>query len=316
MDEGQTPRSVSGETRAFEPDGASDRRIVVVTGLSGAGKSTALKAFEDAGYYCIDNLPPKVIPEVLATASQPHGESEMLGDVVVAMDIRGLRYFGAEIRESLELVEGEAGWEPQVIFVEADDPTLVRRYKESRRPHPAARDGDVISAIQRERTDLATLRERADVVVDTSGLSAAELRLRFGELAGSEPSLGRLTVSVISFGFKHGAPLDVDTLFDVRFLPNPHYDPELRPLTGHDPPVREAVLGSEDCEEFLQMTRGMLEFLIPRYAAEGKTYLTIGIGCTGGRHRSVAIAEELASRLGQAPEVNPFVRHRDLARPA
>lgn len=296
--------------------GTSGRRIVVVTGLSGAGKSTALKAFEDAGYYCIDNLPPKVIPEVLATASQPHGQAEALGDVVVAMDIRGLRYFGAEIRESLEVVEGEAGWEPQVVFIEADDPTLVRRYKESRRPHPAARDGDMISAIQRERTDLAALRERADVIVNTSGLSAAELRLRFGELAGSESSLGRLTVSVISFGFKHGVPLDVDMLLDVRFLPNPHYDPELRPLTGYDAPVRDAVLGSDDCEEFLERARGMLEFLIPRYTSEGKTYLTIGIGCTGGRHRSVAISEELARRLGQLPEVNPFVRHRDLERHA
>lgn len=314
MGEGWKPRGSPDVARVSADGEVSGRRIVVVTGLSGAGKSTALKAFEDAGYYCIDNLPPKVIPDVLATARQPHEGAEILGDVVVAMDIRGLRYFGAEIRESLEVVEGEPGWEPQVIFVEADDPTLVRRYKESRRPHPAARDGDMLSAIRGERGDLAALRERADVVVDTSGLSAAELRLRFGELAGSESSLGRLTVSVISFGFKHGAPLDVDMMLDVRFLPNPHYDPELRPLTGHDAPVRDAVLGSEDCEEFLERARGMLEFLIPRYTDEGKTYFTIGIGCTGGRHRSVAIAEELARRLGEAPEINPFVRHRDLER--
>lgn len=314
MGEGWKPRGSPDVARVSADGEVSGRRIVVVTGLSGAGKSTALKAFEDAGYYCIDNLPPKVIPDVLATARQPHEGAEILGDVVVAMDIRGLRYFGAEIRESLEVVEGEPGWEPQVIFVEADDPTLVRRYKESRRPHPAARDGDMLSAIRGERGDLAALRERADVVVDTSGLSAAELRLRFGELAGSESSLGRLTVSVISFGFKHGVPLDVDMMLDVRFLPNPHYDPELRPLTGHDAPVRDAVLGSEDCEEFLERARGMLEFLIPRYTDEGKTYFTIGIGCTGGRHRSVAIAEELARRLGEAPEINPFVRHRDLER--
>lgn len=312
MGEWRSSGSSPDDTRVPAIAEASGRRIIVVTGLSGAGKSTALKAFEDAGYYCIDNLPPKVIPEVLATASRPHGEAEAVGDVVVAMDIRGLRYFGAEIRESLELVENEAGWEPQVVFIEADDPTLVRRYKESRRPHPAARDGDVISAIRREREDLSALRERADVVVDTSGLSAAGLRLRFGELAGSEASLGRLTVSVISFGFKYGAPLDVDMLLDVRFLPNPHYDPELRPLTGHDTPVRDAVLGSEGCEEFLERARGLLEFLIPRYTAEGKTYLTIGIGCTGGRHRSIAIAEELARRLSATPEVSPFVRHRDL----
>lgn len=315
MDEIQNPPGGSEAARGSGDGKVSERRIVVVTGLSGAGKSTALKAFEDAGYYCIDNLPPKVIPDVLETASQPHGEAEILGDVVVAMDIRGLRYFGKEIRDSLEVVEGEPGWNPRVIFVEADDSTLVRRYKESRRPHPASRDGDVLSAIQKERGDLADLRARADVVVDTSGLSAAELRLRFGALAGSESSLGRLTVSVISFGFKHGVPLDVDMLLDVRFLPNPHYDPELRPLTGHDAPVREAVLGSEDCEEFLERSRGLVEFLIPRYTAEGKSYFTIGIGCTGGRHRSVTIADELARRLGEAPEVNPFVRHRDLERP-
>jgi UPF0042 nucleotide-binding protein len=315
VDEIQNPPGGSEAARGSGHGKVSERRIVVVTGLSGAGKSTALKAFEDAGYYCIDNLPPKVIPDVLETASQPHGEAERLGDVVVAMDIRGLRYFGKEIRDSLKVVEGEPGWNPRVIFVEADDSTLVRRYKESRRPHPAARDGDMLSAIQQERGDLADLRDRADIVVDTSGLSAAELRLRFGALAGSESFLGRLTVSVISFGFKHGVPLDVDMLLDVRFLPNPHYDPELRPLTGHDAPVREAVLGSEDCEEFLERSRGLVEFLIPRYTAEGKSYFTIGIGCTGGRHRSVTIAGELARRLGEAPEVNPFVRHRDLERP-
>jgi UPF0042 nucleotide-binding protein len=233
------------------------------------------------------------------------------------MDIRGLRHFGGEIRESLDLVEREAAWEPQLIFVEADDQTLVRRYKESRRPHPAAREGDLLSAIQKERGDLAALRDRADVVVDTSGLSAAELRLRFGELAGSESSLGRLTVSVMSFGFKHGSPLDADMMLDVRFLPNPHYDPVLRPLTGRDVPVRDAVLDSEGCEEFLLRTCGLLEFLIPRYIAEGKSYFTIGIGCTGGRHRSVTIAAELARRLGESSgiqQIQPFVRHRDLER--
>ena len=235
-----------------------------------------------------------------------------MGDVVVAMDSRGLRYFGEEIRDSLEVVEAAEGWEPQVVFIEADEPTLVRRYKESRRPHPASKDGDVPSAIRREREDLLALRAMADVVVDTSGLSAAELRLRFGELAGSQASQGRLTASVISFGFKHGVPLDVDMMLDVRFLPNPHYDPELKPLTGYDAPVMEAVLGTEDCEEFIERTRGMLEFLLPRYVAEGKTYFTLGIGCTGGRHRSVAIAEELARRIGDVSGVRPFIRHRDL----
>src|SRR5918995_1657461 len=221
------------------------RRIVIITGLSGAGKSNALQAFEDAGYFCIDNLPPRMIPAVMETAAQGNGGPD---GVVVVMDIRGRRYFGGELERSLENVE-ESDWERRILFVESDDRTLVRRY----------------------------------------------------------------TVSLISFGFKHGTPLDVDTIFDVRFMPNPHYDPELRPLTGHDAPVREAVLGQDDAREFLEKASDMLSFLIPRYAAEGKTYFTLGVGCTGGRHRSVVIVEELAWRLRRSNgEVDLFVRHRDL----
>ena len=283
------------------------RRIVIITGLSGAGKSNALQAFEDAGYFCIDNLPPRMIPAVMETAAQGNGGPD---GVVVVMDIRGRRYFGGELERSLENVE-ESDWERRILFVESDDRTLVRRYKESRRPHPAARNGDVLEAIRAERGDLAILRVMADLVVDTSGYSALDARLRFKRLAESFSS--RLTVSLISFGFKHGTPLDVDTIFDVRFMPNPHYDPELRPLTGHDAPVREAVLGQDDAREFLEKASGMLSFLIPRYAAEGKTYFTLGVGCTGGRHRSVVIVEDLAGRLRRSNgEVDLFVRHRDL----
>ena len=286
------------------------RRIVIITGLSGAGKSNALQAFEDAGYFCIDNLPPRMIPAVMETTAQGDGGPD---GVVVVVDMRGRRYFGEELERSLEAVEREKGWEHSILFIDSDDPTLVRRYKESRRPHPAARDGDVLEAIRRERRDLATLREMADLVVDTSGYSALDTRLRFKKLAESFSS--RMTVSLISFGFKHGTPLDVDTLLDVRFLPNPHYDPELRPLTGHDAPVREAVLGSDDCEEFLKKTIDFFSFLIPRYAAEGKTYFTVGIGCTGGRHRSVAITEDLAKRLRQQDAgIDLFIRHRDVDR--
>jgi len=292
------------------------RRIVVITGLSGAGKSSALRAFEDAGYYCIDNLPPRMIPNVLQLASD--GGDVSVGDspgVVVVVDIRGRRYFGEGIEEGLgRLLSSEDGWEAQVIFMEADDPTLVRRYKESRRPHPAAKNGDVLAAIRDERRDLSGLREVADVVVDTSRMTPREARERFAKLVQSHE--GRLSVSLISFGFKHGAPLDVDMLLDVRFLPNPHYDPVLRPMTGHDEPVREAVLGQADTKEFLERLEGLLAFLLPRYAAEGKTYFTIGIGCTGGRHRSVAIVEELARHLRkegiESPEMDLFVRHRDV----
>jgi UPF0042 nucleotide-binding protein len=294
--------------RTVETPVADKRRIIIVTGLSGAGKSNALQAFEDAGYFCIDNLPPRMIPAVMETTAHGNGGPD---GVVVVMDIRGRRYFGQELERSLEAVEREDGWEHRILFIESDDPTLVRRYKESRRPHPAARDGDVLEAIRAERRDLAALREKADLVVDTSGYSALDVRLRFKKLAESFSS--RLTVSLISFGFKHGAPLDVDTLFDVRFLPNPHYDPELRPLTGHDGPVREAVLGQDDAQEFLKKAGELLSFLIPRYAAEGKTYFTVGVGCTGGRHRSIVLVEELASRLRREDaEIDLFVRHRDL----
>ncbi|WP_143527417.1 RNase adapter RapZ [Rubrobacter xylanophilus] len=289
---------------------AERRQIVIITGLSGAGKSNALRAFEDAGYFCIDNLPPRMIPQVMEMSAGSPGGPE---GVVVVADIRGRRYFGGELERVIGEVEAAEGWEKRLLFLEADDATLIRRYKESRRPHPAARGGDVLEAIRSERRDLAPLRERADVVVDTSGYSALDVRLRFKRLA--ESLSGRLTVSLISFGFKHGAPLDVDTLFDVRFLPNPHYDPSLRPLTGRDRPVREAVLGHPDAREFVERVCGLLSFLIPRYAAEGKTYFTVGIGCTGGRHRSVAIAEELARRLGSGRdgvEVDLYVRHRDL----
>ncbi len=299
-----------GERAPQEADSPAKgkRRVVIITGLSGAGKSNALQAFEDAGYFCIDNLPPRMIPAVMETTAQGNGGPD---GVVVVMDIRGRRYFGEELERNLEAVEREEGWEHRILFIDSDDPTLIRRYKESRRPHPAARDGDVLEAIRRERRDLANVRAMADLVVDTSGYSALDVRLHFKKLAESFSS--RMTVSLISFGFKHGTPLDVDTLLDVRFLPNPHYDPELRPLTGHDGPVREAVLGSEDCQEFLTRAGELLSFLIPRYAAEGKTYFTLGIGCTGGRHRSVAITEELARRLReQDTEIELFIRHRDL----
>jgi RNase adapter protein RapZ len=294
--------------RAADSPVAEKRRIVIITGLSGAGKSNALQAFEDAGYFCIDNLPPRMIPAAMQTAVQGNGGPD---GMVVVVDIRGRRYFGEELERSLEAVEEESGWESRILFIESDDRTLVRRYKESRRPHPAAKNGDVLQAIRDERRLLANLREKADLVVDTSGYSALDARLRFKKLAESFSS--RLTVSLISFGFKHGTPLDVDTIFDVRFLPNPHYDPELRPLTGHDAPVRDAVLGQDDARVFVEKVSELLSFLIPRYAAEGKTYFTLGVGCTGGRHRSVVIVEELAKRLRQAGgDTDFFVRHRDL----
>jgi UPF0042 nucleotide-binding protein len=307
--EGFVVSDASSLTHQSEPQNKKRKRLVVITGLSGAGKTSALKAFEDAGYYCIDNLPPSMIPDVLALAP-----SEDVAGMVVVMDIRGRRYLGEEIEKGLGLLRSEsASWEPQIIFIEADDGTLITRYKETRRPHPAATDGDVLSAITAERRELSSLRDMADTIVDTSGLSAAEVKERFARLVGG---VNRLSVNLISFGFKYGTPLDVDMLLDVRFLPNPHYDPELRPLTGRDEPVRNAVLGQSDTKEFLARVRDLLVFLIPRYVAEGKTYFTLGIGCTGGRHRSVSIVEDLARYLVEegvnGPEIELFVRHRDL----
>ncbi len=293
------------ETSGFQVSGG--RTLVIITGLSGAGKTNALRAFEDAGYFCVDNLPPGMIPAfVEAVGRRPQGP----GRVALVADIRGRQYFGEELENVLENTDFASGWERRVMFLEADEPTLVGRYKESRRPHPAAKDGDVLAAIKSERRDLQGLREIADVVVDTTSLSSREIRERFVGLARS--STGMLSVSISSFGFKYGVPLDVDMLLDARFLPNPHYDPELRPLTGHDEPVREAVLASEDAREFIERVRDLLEFLIPRYASEGKTYFTLGIGCTGGRHRSVVIVEEIARSLRERPGINLFVRHRDL----
>ncbi|MGH3089490.1 MAG: RNase adapter RapZ [Rubrobacteraceae bacterium] len=293
-------------SQTVEPSLSGERRIVIITGLSGAGKSNALKAFEDAGYFCIDNLPPRMIPAVMEPSGSGGPE-----DIVVVMDIRGRRYFGEELEKSLEVIESDDGWEKRIIFIDSDESTLVRRYKESRRPHPNARDGDVLEGIRAERRELSSLRERADLIVDTSGYSALDTRLRFKKLA--ESLTDRLTVSLISFGFKHGAPLDVDMLLDARFLSNPYYDPDLRPLTGHDEPVRDAVLGQPDARDFLDKASDLLSFLLPRYAAEGKTYFTVGVGCTGGRHRSVAIVEELASRLRESgADADLFVRHRDL----
>lgn len=269
-----------------------------------------MRAFEDAGYYCIDNLPPQMMPNA---SEMSRDGMDGIEQVVVVMDMRGRQYFGHEIEDSLSSLEDSESWEYRVIFVEADDATLVRRYKESRRPHPAASDGNVLEGIHTEREALGELREISDVVVDTSGQSVHQIRANFKRLTEALP--GRLAVSLTSFGFKNGAPLDADMLLDVRFLPNPHYDPELRPLTGHDEPVRRKVLDTADGDEFLRRMVDLLEFLLPRYAAEGKAYFNVGIGCTGGRHRSVAISEELAGRLrklGEQLDLEVFVRHRDL----
>ena len=283
-------------------------QLVVITGLSGAGRSLAGKALEDLGFFVIDNLPASLISHVVQQA-------DLAGDprrrrLAVAVDTRGGLSFD-DLEEVLTRLEAD-GIPTTILFLDADDEVLAKRFEESRRPHPveAATLGESIAL---ERHALEDLRGRADVVVDTSDRTVPDLRRALGEIFSGERPPRPLRVAVISFGFKHGVPRVVDLLFDVRFLPNPFWVPDLRPLTGHDEAVRRYVLAPADTGAFLERAQGLLEFLLPRYEAEGKTYLTIGVGCTGGRHRSVVLAEELGDWLARQG-VTAAVRHRDLER--
>ena len=281
--------------------------LVVITGFSGAGKSTAMNVFEDAGYFCVDNLPPEMIRGLVDLFRHPGAKVEL---AAVVCDVRGGEFFEGllEVLEELK----DAGVPDRVLFLDADDAALLTRYKETRRRHPLAGDGSVAGGIMAERAILAPLRERADLVVDTTSLSAAALRRRVTkDMLPLERE--RLTVSFTSFGFKHGPLRDADLIFDVRFLPNPHYVEELRPLTGLDPRVEEYVAADGKLEEFYERLYALLDFLLPQYLLEGKAHLTIAIGCTGGRHRSVAIAEHLAARYKGRDGIAVDVVHRDAA---
>ncbi|MDQ3740242.1 MAG: RNase adapter RapZ [Actinomycetota bacterium] len=280
--------------------------LVVITGFSGAGKSTAMNVFEDAGYFCVDNLPPEMIRGLVDLFRHPGSKVEL---ACVVCDVRGGEFFEGlvEILRELE----EAGVPDRVLFLDADDAALLTRYKETRRRHPLANDGSVAAGILAERAILAPLRERADLVVDTTALSAAALRRRIvKDMLPLERE--RLTVSFTSFGFKHGPMRDADLIFDVRFLPNPHYIDELRPLTGHDERVVEYVARDGKLGELYERLHALLDFLLPQYLLEGKAHLTIAIGCTGGRHRSVAIAEHLAARYKGRDGIAVDVVHRDV----
>jgi UPF0042 nucleotide-binding protein len=283
-------------------------RFVILTGLSGAGKTQALDAFEDAGFFCIDNLPPQLIPTLVDLLRR---EGSKVERVAVVCDARGGEYFG-ELGAMLEALK-ERGVDYRLAFLEASDVVLVRRFKETRRRHPLAPEGEVIDGIRAERSLLAGLRERAGLIIDTGELSPQQLRSRLNEQLIGEDRRSTIVFAFVSFGYKFGIPIDADLLFDVRFLPNPHWVPELRPLTGRDAEVRDYVLESEGADEYFERLLPLLDFLFPRYAAEGKAHLTVGIGCTGGKHRSVAIAEHLSAhyrRRGYAT----IVRHRDIAR--
>ena len=281
-------------------------RFVVLTGLSGAGKSQAIHALEDLGYFCVDNLPTTLIP-TLAERSAKNTQPDTRTAVVA--DMRDPNFLG-EFPRVLRGLRRRKSLGAVVIFLEASDKTLVRRFSETRRPHPLAPEQAVIEGILRERQALERIKQLADKVFDTSELTVHELRRVFMDLsrAGADK---QLVVTVLSFGYKHGVPLEADLLFDVRFLPNPHFVPRLRPLTGRDRAVQDYLDEAEPTGVFLDKTTGLLRYLIPHYASEGKSYLTVAIGCTGGRHRSVMIAERIRRRLTRVEGVRLRLKHRD-----
>jgi UPF0042 nucleotide-binding protein len=281
--------------------------FVVITGLSGAGKSQAMACFEDAGYFCVDNLPPEMIGQLAELFE--HSGSKVERAAVVS-DVRGGDYFDGLVRVLDEL--SGRGTAHRLLYLEASDDVLVNRFKETRRRHPLATGGGVAQAIGEERALLQPLRARADVSIDTTDLSASRLRKVVADKMLPRGSIGKLAVTFLTYGFKHGAPRDADLLFDVRFLPNPHYESELRPLTGLDEPVREYVASSEGIEEFFGHLTPLLDYLLPQYETEGKAHLTVGIGCTGGRHRSVVIAERLARDYERSGSYLVDVVHRDI----
>jgi len=293
-------------------------RLAVVSGMSGAGKQLAARYFEDMGWRVIDNLPPRLLPLVAAPVDAKADTADADSDTVnttplcLISDVRG----GAvsDLLPALQELR-DAGRAPVLLFLDASDETLIQRFKETRRSHPLfAAEGGILPAIARERVLLAPVRERADLVIDTSGLPPADLRAHLLDAFGGEERKRRpLTVTVASFGFKHGTPLDADLLFDVRFLRNPYYDEVLRPLDGRDPVVEEYVMADDRTPMFLERLYDLVGWSLPHYVSEGKAYLTIAIGCTGGRHRSVVVAEKLG-RFLEERGYRVLVQHRDVER--
>jgi UPF0042 nucleotide-binding protein len=288
--------------------GAEPIRFVIITGLSGAGKSYAIKCLEDLGYFCVDNLPTTLIPTFAELCAN---SSRGIQAIALGVDVREGEYLVNMVDTIQEL--RSRGHRVDVLFLEASDETLVRRYHETRRRHPLAGEGNVIDGIRAERAALAHLREIANRVIDTTSLTVHQLKDQMVHSYGPQAAKGGLTVSLVSFGFKHGVPYDADLVFDVRFLPNPHFVERLRALDGRDPAVEEFVMSFSESRELLSRLEGLLKFLLPLYEREGKAYLTVAIGCTGGRHRSVMLVEALSSFL-TGLGLSPIVRHRDLDR--
>jgi len=284
----------------------NDLKLIIITGLSGAGKTLAMRVFEDHGYFCVDNLPPALIPTFIELCSH---SLKRINKIALVIDIRGGGFFD-RLFESLKEI-ADLGYDYEILFLEASDEVLIKRYKESRRRHPLAMEGRIVEGIASERRIMSKLREKADYIIDTSNKKPSELKeeitLRFIEKEKKE----RLLINLVSFGFKNGIPLDADLIFDVRFTPNPYYIDDLRPCSGKDEKVKDYVMKWPESKEFLKKLLDMIQYLIPFYIREGKTQLVIGIGCTGGRHRSVVFTDELAAML-KANGHRVTVDHRDI----
>jgi UPF0042 nucleotide-binding protein len=288
--------------------GPSGVEVAVVTGLSGAGRSTAAKCLEDLGWFVVDNLPPELVATMVELGAQARGA---ITRVAVVMDVRS-RAFTDDLAAVIKDLDAR-GYKPRTLFLEATDDVLIRRFEQVRRTHPMQGDGRLADGIEAERHLLFPLREQADLVLDTTSLSVHQLRAKIEDAFGSEAS-ARTRVTVLSFGYKYGLPMDADLVMDVRFLPNPFWIPELREQTGLDTDVRNYVLSQEGAEEFLDRYHELLRLIGAGYLREGKRYLTLAVGCTGGKHRSVAISEELAGRLAAEDRMTVKVVHRDLGR--
>ncbi len=287
----------------------STKELLVVTGMSGAGRSTVAHALEDLGWYVVDNLPPALLPELAVQT-----KSSDIASLAVVVDVRGGKFFDA-LSNSLQKLK-DSGISYRLLFLDATDQSLVQRFESTRRPHPLQAKDRIVDGIERERTKLEELRSGADVVIDTSNLNVHQLEKRIGEIF-SAGMLDAIRINVLSFGYKYGIPVDSDLVLDCRFIPNPHWIPELRPLTGLTKEVSNKVLTSEGVSEFVKSYVGVIRQMMPGYLREGKKYVTIAIGCTGGKHRSVAISEEIAKQLSSGKseiEISAHATHRDVGR--
>lgn len=282
-------------------------RFVIVTGMSGGGKSTAQKMLEDMGFYCVDNLPVSLIEKFVELIATPNSE---ITRIALGLDVRADQSFEDATR-TLEQLR-KKGYQFEILFMDADETALIKRYKESRRVHPLSEDGRLEEGVRRERRILEKIRRSADYVIDTSNLLTRELKEELDRIFIQDEEYNSLMVTVMSFGFKYGIPADADLVFDVRFLPNPYYVDELKPLTGNDGPVRDYVMAADEAGVFLEKLTDMIRFLIPNYVREGKYRLVIAIGCTGGQHRSVTLANEFYARMKDQGHYGMKLYHRDI----